>query len=88
MRSTAVFLGVAAMGYLAGAFMTGSLPPSESAAFARPAQAAEGDSRPALPAITPLAPVRGADQSDAEWSETPRECDVTRGISTACVFMD
>ena len=92
MRPTVVLLTIAAAGYFAGALVHGSLPPSNDAvAFARPVQAAEANSGGAFPVAAPLAAVpRAVDSrwSDAEWMANPRECDVAKGIATACVFMD
>ena len=90
MRSTFVLLVVASIGYVAGAFVHELLPPpNDPAAFARSIGAAEASSGDDAPAH--LATMPGADKvrrSDAEWIEDPRECDLARGISTACIFMD
>ena len=90
LRSKVTLVAAAAIGYVTGALVHSSLPPpNDSVAFARPVGAAvvgAGTTAP-LAAI----PVPSADtvrRSDAWSMEDPRECDATRGISTACVFMD
>ena len=92
MRSTVVLLVVAAIGYVTGALVHDSLPPpNDPVAFARPVRAAEANSGDALLTSATMATVPGVDDSrrfDAEWTETPRECDLAKGISTACIFMD
>src|SRR5205809_243951 len=89
MRSMIVVVAVAAIGYLVGALLHDSLPaPNESAAFARPVRASEAISGDPLSASVPLTTMRGPDESDAEWTETPRECALENGISTACMLMD
>ena len=91
-RSTIVLLTIAGMGYIAGAVIHGSLPPSnEPVALARSASAAETNSGNGLPAAVPLPTLRGAHESrglDADGVENPRECDLLKGVSTACLFMD
>jgi hypothetical protein len=89
-RSAAVVLAFAATGYVVGALVHGALPPpSDPAAFAQPVQAAtsSGDS---LPVAATLATVPGADKLRASGAgiEDPRECDLPKGISTSCIFMD
>ena len=91
MRSTAVLLFVAGIGYVTGALVHNSLPPpNDPLAFAQPVRAAEANSGAFLPAAASLGTVPGADKlrrSDA-GIEDPRECDLPKGISTACIFMD
>ena len=84
MRSTVVLLAVAATGYVAAALVHDALPHSNGAAvFARPVRAAETNAGDTLrvPATLGMVP-------DAEWTESPRECDLGKGISTECIFMD
>jgi len=91
MRSKVGLLFVAAIGYVTGALVHNSLPPpNDPLAFAQPVQAAEANSGAFLPAPSSLATVPGADKlrrSDA-GTEDPRECDLPKGITTACIFMD
>ena len=64
-------------------------PRNDSAAIAQPARTAYIND--ALPEAGTFAFVPDIDEShrfDAEWSQTPRECDLARGIETACIFMD
>jgi hypothetical protein len=90
-RSTVVLLAVAGTGYIAGAFFH-NLESSRdnSAAFAHSAQAAEFNIRDPLPATGNVAPAYadGRDRSDGGRIAEPRECDLAKGISTACLFMD
>ena len=91
MRSTVFLLAVATMGYAAGALLHGSPPlTNEALALAGPTQAAEIRLSTALSPAVPLPAVRGAKESrlDAGGIEDPRECDLPKGISTACLFMD
>ena len=88
-RPIALVLAVASMGYVAGALLHGTAPVrSESAAFAPSAQAAEP--RDPLSASGTIPAAYGVDwgRSDRERIWEPRECDVPKGISTACLFMD
>ena len=88
-RPIALVLGVAGMGYVAGALLHGTTSPRDgSAAFARSAQAAEP--RDPLPASGAVRPADAVDwsRSDREGFSEPRECDLAKGISTACLFMD
>jgi len=88
-RPIALVLAVAGMGYVAGALLHGTASPRDgSAAFARSAQASEPrDQLPASGAV-PAAYAVDWDRSDRERISQPRECDVPKGISTACLFMD
>ena len=90
-RSTVALLAVTAIGYVTAAVVHESLPPrNDPAAFAQPFRAVEVSSVDALPAPATLATMPGADTvrgSDAQI-EDPRECDLARGISAACIFMD
>jgi hypothetical protein len=90
-RSMFVPLIAAAIGYVAGAVVHNSLPPpNDPLAFAQPVQAAQANSDAALPLAANLFTLPSADElrrSDA-GIEDPRECDLPKGISTACLFMD
>ena len=90
-RSMFAPLIAAAIGYVAGAVVHSSLPPpNDPLAFAQPVQAAQANSDAALPLAASLFTLPNADRlrrSDADIEE-PRECDLPRGISTACIFMD
>ena len=88
-RPIALVLAVASAGYVAGALLHGTTSPRDgSAAFARSAKAAEP--RDPLPASSAVRPANAVDWSrfDREGFSEPRECDVPKGISTACLFMD
>jgi hypothetical protein len=87
-RPIALVLAVAGAGYVAGALFHGIAPVrGESAAFATSAQAAE--SRPLFEGGTiPAADAIDWSRSDRERILEPRECDLAKGISTACLFMD
>jgi hypothetical protein len=91
-RSTVVLLAVATTGYVAGALVHNTLPPpNDPVAFARPVRAAETNLGDPLQAAPTLATVPAADESrwsNADRTQDPRECDLGKGISTACVFMD
>ena len=90
MRSTAAVVAFAAIGYIAGALVHGTLPPpSDPAAFAQPVQVTT-DSDDSFPFAATLATVPGADKLRRSGAgiEDPRECDLPKGISTACIFMD
>lgn len=92
MRSTVTVLAIAAAAYVVGALVQDTLPPpNDSAAFARSLRAAGASSGnvPPAPAIPGALPSAGESRRpDAELIENPRECDLGRGISTACIFMD
>jgi hypothetical protein len=89
--STIVLLAVAAMGYNALAFVRETLPPpNDAATLARPDRGAE-TKLDNVPLAAPLVTVPDFDESrfsDAEWTESPRECDLGKGIASACLFMD
>ena len=88
-RPIALLLAVAGAGYVAGAFVHGTAPlRGGSAALIQSVQASEP--RDPLSANGVVAPTGAIDrvQSDGERMSQPRECDVAKGISTACVFMD
>jgi hypothetical protein len=88
-RPIALLLAVAGAGYVAGAFFHGTAPlRGGSAALVQLAQASEP--RDPLSANGTVAPTDAIDwvQSDRERILQPCECDVAKGISTACVFMD
>lgn len=88
-RPIALLLAVAGAGYAAGAFFHGTAPlRGGSAALVQSVQASE----PRVPlsangAVAPTGAIEWA-QPDRERMSQPRECDVAKGISTACVFMD
>jgi hypothetical protein len=92
MRSTVVLLAIAGVGYAVAALVHDSLPfPNDPVAFARPAHATESNSNFAPPVAATMATMSdtaGPRRFDPEWTETPRECDLGKGISTACLFMD
>ena len=92
-RATIAALAMAAAGYFAGAVVQSlRAPNNEPAAFAERAQAAGINLRDAGQAAgAPFAIAPSADASrrvDAEWLGTPRECNLEKSISTACIFMD
>ena len=87
MRSTGVLFIVAAVGYVVGAVVQNSLPPSsDPVAFAQPVRAAEAVEN-ADATVTTVPSVGKLRRSDA-GIEDPRECDLPKGITTQCVFMD
>ena len=90
-RRTALLLAIAGAGYLAVALFhdTASFDDG-SAAFAQPAQAAASSHRELLPATRAVPPAGAVDwgRSGGELIQNPRECDLEKGISTACLFMD
>jgi hypothetical protein len=87
-------LAVGSAGYVAGALLqsSGSVRDVSAAfappAFARPIEPPDFNhaARPAT-GIVPAAPVE-LGRSDHERLLEPRECDLTKGISTDCMFMD
>ena len=87
---------VAVLVVAGAAFIAGGLSQSPisfrdvSTAFAQPARAAQGSLREVMPAPRTIAPARadGWGRSEGEQIYDPRECDLARGISTACLFMD
>lgn len=95
-RRTALTLVVAGAGYAAVAFLHDTTSrPNESVAFAPRARAAELNrhaSPPAIsadrPNIVPSAVTIHSGPSDSARIQDPRECDVKKGIETACMFMD
>jgi hypothetical protein len=93
-RRTVLVLAVAGAGYLAVALLHDKASPrNESSAFSAPARAAEFSAPPpANHAVQPniAAPAATSDsgQSDSARIQDPRECDVAKGIETACMFMD
>ena len=85
-RTTALVLAVAGAGYVAGAILQGTTPVrGESAAFA---QSAESRDLLSAGGIVPRTDAIDWDRADRERISQPRECDVAKGISTACLFMD
>lgn len=88
-RPIALVLAVASAGYVAGALFHGTTSPRDgSAAFARSAQAAEPRDTLSTSGTITAAVAVDWDRSDRERISEPRECDVPKGISTACLFMD
>ena len=88
-RPIALLLAVAGAGYVAGAFFHGTAPlRGGSAALVQSVQASEPrDPLSANDTVPPADAIDGV-QSDRERMSQPRECDVAKGISIACVFMD
>lgn len=90
-RRAAAVLVVAGAAFIAGALShspTGFR--DVSTAFAQPARAAQGSLREVVSAPRTIAPARADEwgRSDGERIYDPRECDLARGISVACLFMD
>jgi len=89
-RSTIAALAIAAAGYVAGALVQPALAPrGEAVAIAQPTRAAQIEARDHPAPHWSIAP--SADDSrafDAEWTLTPRECNLDTGIATACMFPD
>jgi hypothetical protein len=86
-----LLLAVAATAFIGGALVYAPAAPSDaSAGFVQPAQAAARPFGNAVPAIGPAAPTDAVEsgRSDDPQIPEPRECDLSKGISTACVFMD
>ena len=90
-RRTAAIVAVAGAAFFAGALSHSPISFRDvSMAFAEPARAAQISLREAIPATGTVAPA-GADESGRSEGERmfePRECDLAKGISTACLFMD
>ena len=90
-RSTVLLLAIAGTGYVAGAFLHSTAPSRDnSAGIVRTARATEYDLRDSLPATAVFEP-SGAEEwgrSDGKRIIEPRECELQKGISTACLFMD
>ena len=76
--------------FIAGAMFQGPRWPYDtSAAFAQPARAAQSDLQTPAPITELIAPVRTDwGRSGDEQIFEPRECDLPKGISIACLFMD
>jgi hypothetical protein len=95
LRLTVLTLAAGGAGYVAGTLLqeTGSLRDVATAfappAFARPMEPVDPNVRDPRPA-TGVVPAAPADlgRSDHERVLEPRECDLTKGISTDCLFMD
>ena len=88
-RPIAFLLAVASVGYVGAAFFQATAPVSgESAAFTQSAQAAEPRDLLSESGIVPRTDTVDWDRADPERISQPRECDVAKGISTACLFMD
>jgi hypothetical protein len=90
-RSTLVLLAVAGAGFVAGALWHNPMSSREvSAAFASPAQAAHSNYRDPLRATgtAPPASTDGIGQVDGEQIPQPRECDLAKGISIECMWLD
>ena len=90
-RRTAAVVAVAGRAFIAGALSHSPISFRDvSTAFAQPARAAQGSLREVMPAPRTIAPARADEwgRSEGEQIYDPRECDLARGISTACLFMD
>jgi hypothetical protein len=89
-RSTVLFLAVAGTSYVAGALVHNPASSRDiSASFAPPVQAAEPRFRAPLLEDDGFA-MPSAIESGRTGDEVtePRECDLPKGISVACLFMD
>jgi len=86
--STIMLLAVVAMGYSAVAFVPATPPPpNDATTLARADRGAESNLGALLAA--PLAPDLDESRlSDTQWTQSPRECDLGKGIVSACLFMD
>lgn len=86
--STIMLLAVVAMGYSAVAFVPATPPPpNDATTLARADRGAESNLGALLAA--PLAPDLDESRlSDTQWTQSPRECDLGKGIVNACLFMD
>ncbi len=89
-KLAAVALGVIVFGYLAGTL--GQYPfPHSNAASAIAGERGNAESGPASGAPDSRVPVSEPSASDPHTgkqgaSDLPRECDLQRGIDTACIF--
>jgi hypothetical protein len=88
-RFLVVLLAVATIGGVAGALVRESEPhANEGVAIAQPLVTPPIEGDDGVPAFT-LPPSRVFESRRFEdWIDASRECDVSRGISTACIFMD
>jgi len=90
-RSAVLLLAVAGTSYVAGMlFHNPTSSRDVSAAFAAPAQAAESNFADALQVTGTVAPA-GADDwgsFDGKRIPQPRECDLEKGISAECMWLD
>ena len=90
-RRPAAVPAIAGAAFIAGALLHSPIWFRDvSAAFAQPAQAAQSNFPKATPGTGTIS-TAGADewgQFEGERIFEPRECDLSGGISTACLFMD
>jgi len=90
-RFAVLLLAVAGTSYFAGARFHSPISSRDvSAAFATPALAAESNFTNPLQATGIVAPARADERGrfDGERIPQPRECDLPKGISTECIFLD
>jgi hypothetical protein len=88
--SILILLAVAITAYVAVALVRNTTwSGAASAAFVAPVHAAESNTVNPLPGIGTARPaIRDSSRSLDELISQPRECDVARGISAECIFMD
>ena len=89
--SIALLLAVAVTACVAVALVRNTTWSGEhSAAFARPLQVPESSPRDRLSQSSTVGPVarKEGSSSDGERISQPRECDLAKGITTECIFMD
>jgi len=90
-RRPAAVLAIAGAAFIAGALLHGPMSSRDvSSAFAQPARAAQSNFRERMPVTGTIAPADVDEwaRSEGERIVEPRECELARGISTACLFMD
>jgi hypothetical protein len=90
-RSTVLSLAATAAGFTLGALSTSLVSPGDvSAAFTPPDWAAESIVAPPLRPTSGSVPkaATGGGMPVGEVIPQPRECDLTKGVSTECVWMD
>jgi len=90
-RRTAAALAVAGAAFIAGALSQSTMGFRDvSTAFAQSAGAVPSDLRARMPVTAIIAPARVDEWAGFEGERLfePRECDLAKGISTACLFMD
>ena len=90
-RSTVLVLAIAATAYVAGALLQFPVSSHDaSVTFSQPVQAAEPMFRARTPGADTVPPASAVEwgRSDGELIPQPRECDMARGISNECLFMD
>jgi hypothetical protein len=88
-RFIVVLLAVTALGGVAGALVRQSEPhANEGVAIAQPLEIPPIEGADGVPAFTLPPPGVFEPRRFEDWIDASRECDVARGISTACIFMD